>query len=603
MSDIQGWNNNGCTFKQCTTCYKNTYSLDYTKFVMVGDDSKGVVPRTFNDGSGWYDVVQDNNGNGIAFQPSYTPGAYMGIISANCTSTSYQTMDPGGIGDGPDLSYKLMWKNSGTFTNIVGKCMPKNINAPIGDCQTNHNNIYIRDWDALFANHQQSDTSPGRAVECCTRFSDDATIDDGRYRSDDKTMTLREALCPNELYVSGKNDRSGTGIASNQCMNIMSAYCSVPKNWIPSIKDSGKPTIRSICSDYMDRLNPLEPQYQPMRSSFFKAMNVWNEDNIKKIDKNTSLYSLIKKDPITAVIVTNLNKDSIKTRGGLLINDICKNITKQDISDDIKDTGLITKLCACYLPPSEYPLKGLVPKECNSICNIVSNGDIPIGDQKIGDGLNVGNITGLKGFPIYEYTAKGFVAKNCKQTSCIIDNVSMNIVRSQVGKIDFRQLCSNTNGGNVTCLMDNMNINITDSTVDNSVFQQSCKSCSVLDSNGVVTGKCDGKNTPSSGSKDGTGTGIDNGTTVQLPDSTDYSWTGIYDYIIHHYITIIIVAIAIIIAFLCYSMYSSYLQNRIAKEEVTSRYGDYQNMTPYQLRLYKEQKQRKNIYSRMMDNV
>ena len=71
----------------------------------------------------------------------------------------------------------------------------------------------------------------------------------------------------------------------------------------------------------------------------------------------------------------------------------------------------------------------------------------------------------------------------CSQSLCILDNITVDIINSQTGDINFNTLCGNCKGGNCRCVFSNINIFQSGSSVGNINFEQNCGSCSTPDPN------------------------------------------------------------------------------------------------------------------------
>lgn len=117
---------------------------------------------------------------------------------------------------------------------------------------------------------------------------------------------------------------------------------------------------------------------------------------------------------------------------------ICANRTTKRISLNPKTA----QWCGCHLPTPEYEdyaARFNIPPQCSSICN---RGDvIPI--------------TGINGYPI-----------QCTQNVCIIDDVTVNVISSQIGGgIAFDQVCANCPAGGCSCIVSNTTVDIANSTI------------------------------------------------------------------------------------------------------------------------------------------
>jgi hypothetical protein len=104
----------------------------------------------------------------------------------------------------------------------------------------------------------------------------------------------------------------------------------------------------------------------------------------------------------------------------------CKSQTKESL---VKNHTLLS-VCGCYLSDDQYSNVYGIQKECTSICGRVEN--IPLSDDSKSGGVKV-----------------------CQTSQCVIDDLSVDILRSS-GKVSFEQLCSGCSGGTCTCtILDN----------------------------------------------------------------------------------------------------------------------------------------------------
>jgi hypothetical protein len=151
----------------------------------------------------------------------------------------------------------------------------------------------------------------------------------------------------------------------------------------------------------------------------------------------------------------------------------CSTIT----TDDIIRNPNLQKWCGCYMPDFEYSkytnLYG-ISKQCTPQCNVA--GIIPLVDE-----------TGIQ-------TLK------CQQSTCVIDNVSIQLYEAKVGTnggaINFNQVCSScgsgSNTGTCQCTLTGLNFAAVQATVPSLSISQQCGAGSVCyhestDSTGVVT--------------------------------------------------------------------------------------------------------------------
>lgn len=153
---------------------------------------------------------------------------------------------------------------------------------------------------------------------------------------------------------------------------------------------------------------------------------------------------------------------------------ICANRTTARISLNPKSA----QWCGCHLPTPEYEdyaARFNIPPQCSSICN--RSDVIPI--------------TGINGDPI-----------TCLQNVCIIDDVTVNVVSSQIGGgIVFGQVCANCPIGGCSCIVSNTTVDIANSTIGG-VFMPVSEGCGTLNCQQTNPGRI-GSNTiptPCSGS-------------------------------------------------------------------------------------------------------
>ena len=98
-----------------------------------------------------------------------------------------------------------------------------------------------------------------------------------------------------------------------------------------------------------------------MRIKFISKVKVWIGKNSLKFYPNLKL--ILKdcfkfKELETCTAYSQLCESTLQT--------ICPQIT--DVNQFKKDTILL-KLCGCYLPSKIYELPGIVPRECQNLCN------------------------------------------------------------------------------------------------------------------------------------------------------------------------------------------------------------------------------------------
>lgn len=141
----------------------------------------------------------------------------------------------------------------------------------------------------------------------------------------------------------------------------------------------------------------------------------------------------------------------------------CAQYTAQRISFN----PAVTQFCGCFLPDGEYAVyddQFNAPPQCTPMCNQANN--VPI--------------VGISGIPLV-----------CDQAICIIDDITLNLVGSQVGGgINTTQVCNGCSNGNCSCIVSNTTINAINDVVGGNVdpVTQACGqavTCSQTNTSGV----------------------------------------------------------------------------------------------------------------------
>ena len=116
----------------------------------------------------------------------------------------------------------------------------------------------------------------------------------------------------------------------------------------------------------------------------------------------------------------------------------CASYTSQRISLN----PAIAQICGCHLPTGEYQdysVKYNIPPECTPMCNRADT--VPI--------------VGVNAQPVV-----------CTQNICLIDGVTVNIVNSQLGNLNFNQVCGNCPGGQCSCIIADSTVDVLNSTIN-----------------------------------------------------------------------------------------------------------------------------------------
>lgn len=140
----------------------------------------------------------------------------------------------------------------------------------------------------------------------------------------------------------------------------------------------------------------------------------------------------------------------------------CSTTTAQRISLNPN----VAQWCGCHLPAGEYQSYSVlynIPPECTPMCNRA--GTVPI--------------VGINATPV-----------TCQQNVCLIDNVTVNLINSQIGNgINFTQVCGNCSG-QCSCVVANTTIDIANSTIGGNLvpINEGCGNFNCMQTNPGTTG-------------------------------------------------------------------------------------------------------------------
>lgn len=142
---------------------------------------------------------------------------------------------------------------------------------------------------------------------------------------------------------------------------------------------------------------------------------------------------------------------------------VCATKTAQQVSVD----PATAQWCGCFLPAAEYEdysVRFNISPQCSPMCNRF--GTIATAD------VNAVPIT-------------------CHTTTCLIDNVTLNLINAQIaGGIDFDQVCNNCENATCSCVVDGLTIDIANQTINGNVIPvaQGCGVVSCTQTNPGTTG-------------------------------------------------------------------------------------------------------------------
>jgi hypothetical protein len=290
------------------------------------------------------------------------------------------------------------------------------------------------------------------------------------FHADPLTCCLKNNVCNSDAYSCyEREDYERTcapeyrDVVSDPCYAIIEPICAEPDNWLQPITANG---VSMTCNQYIDH---LIGQYGPNDEK--RCLNISSLQNnvqgCQPIDlqifiPNAKGYSQAK-DIINRVISKYNNQgyrlgadigdadygpfqDAIK-QTCCKYPDLCKtNIIENCQSIDplrINYKPREKEWCGCYLPDSAYEkyinVYG-INKECTPYCNGIDN-------------IPTTNVSG-SGIP-------------CRQNVCLIDDVTINIINSDIGQINIGNFCGGCQSANQSafissciCIIDNNTINI-----------------------------------------------------------------------------------------------------------------------------------------------
>lgn len=218
--------------------------------------------------------------------------------------------------------------------------------------------------------------------------------------------------------------RSGTG---GSCIEFMLNYCT-ENNWNDP---------QGVCNNYIN--NPALPA----------DAKLVVHDYVLQYVKDQPYNS---QDPVYKNVIPYLcSRPNVFGVCDDVLNNFCSSYSRDDLEKD----ETLQVLCGCHLQPKDYPYSGWgIPSSCDSIC-------------------------------LYENTIQNSSYQKCQSNSCIIDNVTVDIINSEVDNgINFGQVCGSCgshsgsrDGTNPVCecWLSGININDINSIIKGGInLQQSC---------------------------------------------------------------------------------------------------------------------------------
>lgn len=394
---------------------------------------------------------------------SWTPPAYNGqnyikIIPGN------GDCDPEATGSGAPCP--VIGNSIAPVAGCGGQCT-------YGDCPTNYfgsdsgHPWQYRDFDTELLNNKDDCGNTCFSLnflKCCAT----------PYNSPNRTQTCPPNLwagsskCQGDIFISPQNTNTCPVTNTPISVSGMQTWCGDPTQGVFSM-DSGtcqRTALSGYCSDYINQLYALgDPGMSAVADGMvYQMLNSWII-NFAGSDIET--------DPYTPNFISWCSQ-----RPGLcdpLLKQQCANIERGNLDPSPTGTPNTIKLCGCFLSPSQYLVPGVVPPECDSICqlNATVNNGVPLG--------------------FFNSAQNGWVPKVCKQSSCVMSNLTIGLANTHSGPIDISQVCGGCGGSaTCTCILDNVTIQEINSNINGGTnVTQNCSSCTFVDANGnTSTGPC-----------------------------------------------------------------------------------------------------------------
>lgn len=280
--------------------------------------------------------------------------------------------------------------------------------------------FWLRDWSSLFASNE--DTSDCCvAPESCT-YSEGDSIGDCAVGRGSLPRTLN---CPPSHHAG-----------SPLCLPVLQDHCTF-STW--------NQTATTNCDKYLADFSgaPVTSQQAVLMTGMNNYMNYLDGN------KPSSSDPFVSKAATYCAQWPGLCDTSLKT--------ICADVT----SDDLLSDPELSRLCGCFMADKEYYLPGIIPIECNGACSINLHPDV--------NGVPRGQIN--------EDTGMG-EAIECDQVSCVMDQITLSMINSYAGSVNFSELCGSAHDGSATCILDGITIDALNASVEGGIdLTQSCNGC------------------------------------------------------------------------------------------------------------------------------
>ena len=147
------------------------------------------------------------------------------------------------------------------------------------------------------------------------------------------------------------------------------------------------------------------------------------------------------------------------------LDNLCSTLTRDDIADantamrsnpsDLNAANLVGA-CGCHLPASQYTQgnEGSTDQGRAEVCDPLC---LLPGAVKVG-----------------VCSSQGCTPAQCQQSVCEMDNISVSIVNSNSGNVNFQSMCGDCPSGTCQCVFSDISVHAVNSNVGNINFEQQC---------------------------------------------------------------------------------------------------------------------------------
>jgi hypothetical protein len=327
---------------------------------------------------------------------------YLGIITNRCTDSPTYPKAPNGT---PYLSFLKESCPPPAGKYPAGPCIGSSVYGlgecrgdKYGECGIGYHRWFARDWPSELSTTAQQ-------LNCCLNILPQAA---------------RTQWCPQDLWYG-----------SQRCQSLVASTSTPATSGVGSSMDA---YLNLNLSD-AGAIDPT-PVFAALASEWAQV---------------AGSAPIALTDPMVGLVLKY--QSSFPTVVGPILEQACASTTGADVVAD--STGTIGKLCGCYLPATEYYMDGIIPRECQGLCQVQS---------------------AVGGVPIYVSSGGGASApKVCTQSTCVFDNVTVSFINSVGGGVNFSQVCGECSaGGACTCIMDGVTVNSVNSSIPGIDLPQNC---------------------------------------------------------------------------------------------------------------------------------